>query len=199
MQVQIFSSVIMAYLPYALVTAFTPGPNNILSLHAISQFGWRRGIGVLLGIFMGFFCVMLICASSCWGLAQQLPALTVWLKYLGAVYIFWLAWHIASSKPAAEEAARQGAGFWRAFGLQFLNVKIIMYGITIFTAYVLPSSSQLWFVLANCVSLTLIGAAGFLTWGWAGGLFSSFINRHFRPFNLVMGGILALCGLGLLF
>ncbi len=195
----ILFSVIASYFPYAAVTAFTPGPNNILALHSISQQGWRRGLGVIFGILAGFFCVMLVCAGSCWGLAQQLPTLTSWLKYLGAAYIFWLAWHIASSKPTAEaEASGQQTGFWQAFGLQFLNVKIIMYGITIFTAYVLPSSNATVFVLANCLALTLIGAAGFLTWGWAGGLFSSFINRHFRPFNLAMGAVLALCGLGLL-
>ena len=97
----ILFSVIAAYFPYAAVTAFTPGPNNILALHAISQFGWRKGLSSVLGILTGFFCVMLICAGSCWGLAQQLPAITIWLKYIGAAYIFWLAWHIASSKPAA--------------------------------------------------------------------------------------------------
>ena len=110
-----------------------------------------------------------------------------------------MAWHIASSKPAAEQNSEEsGGGFWQAFGLQFLNVKIIMYGITIFTAYVLPSSSASPFVLANCIFLTLIGAAGFLTWGWAGSVFASFINQHFRPFNLAMAAVLALCGLGLL-
>lgn len=192
-------SVIAAYFPYAAVTAFTPGPNNILALHAISQFGWRRGLGIIFGILAGFFCVMLLCAGSCWGLAQQLPRLTEWLKYLGAAYIFWLAWHIAGSKPTAEvEASSRQRSFWQAFGLQFLNVKIIMYGITIFTAYVLPKSNATPFVVANCLTLTLIGAAGFLTWGWAGGLFSSFINQHFKPFNLAMAAVLALCGLGLL-
>ena len=195
----ILFSVIAAYFPYAAVTAFTPGPNNILALHAISQFGWRKGLSSVLGILTGFFCVMLICAGSCWGLAQQLPAITIWLQYIGAAYIFWLAWHIASSKPAAEQNSEEsGGGFWQAFGLQFLNVKIIMYGITIFTAYVLPSSSASPFVLANCIFLTLIGAAGFLTWGWAGSVFASFINQHFRPFNLAMAAVLALCGLGLL-
>ena len=195
----ILFSVIAAYFPYAAVTAFTPGPNNILALHAISQFGWRKGLSSVLGILTGFFCVMLICAGSCWGLAQQLPAITIWLKYIGAAYIFWLAWHIASSKPAAEQNSEEsGGGFWQAFGLQFLNVKIIMYGITIFTAYVLPSSSASPFVLANCIFLTLIVAAGFLTWGWAGSVFASFINQHFRPFNLAMAAVLALCGLGLL-
>ena len=122
----ILFSVIAAYFPYAAVTAFTPGPNNILALHAISQFGWRKGLSSVLGILTGFFCVMLICAGSCWGLAQQLPAITIWLKYIGAAYIFWLAWHIASSKPAAEQNSEEsGGGFWQAFGLQFSMSKLL--------------------------------------------------------------------------
>ena len=64
-------SVVAAYLPYALVTAYMPGPNNILALHGISQNGWRRGKNIIFGIASGFFCVMVICASSClvWGAA----------------------------------------------------------------------------------------------------------------------------------
>ncbi len=36
-------STIISYLPYTCVTAFTPGPNNILSLYAVSRNGWRKG------------------------------------------------------------------------------------------------------------------------------------------------------------
>ena len=37
------SSIFVSYLPYALVTSFTPGPNNVLALHTVSQNGWARG------------------------------------------------------------------------------------------------------------------------------------------------------------
>ena len=36
-------NVILSYLPYALITTFTPGPNNLMSLYAVSSYGWRKG------------------------------------------------------------------------------------------------------------------------------------------------------------
>ena len=63
-------SVVAAYLPYAFVTAYTPGPNNILSLYSVSQNGWRRGKNTMLGIAAGFFCVMAVCAVLCYGMAR---------------------------------------------------------------------------------------------------------------------------------
>ena len=35
-------SMIISYFPYAFVTAFTPGPNNIITLYAVSQGGRRN-------------------------------------------------------------------------------------------------------------------------------------------------------------
>ena len=50
-----FFSVVLSYLPYALVTSFTPGPNNILAFHTVGQKGWVQGRSTLAGIVAGFF------------------------------------------------------------------------------------------------------------------------------------------------
>lgn len=188
--------IVLSYLPYALVTAFTPGPNNILSLYAISQNGWRKGKTVLFGITGGFLAVMILCALFCYELDKYLPTLSGILKYVGAVYIFWLAIHVARSKPEKEES--QQASFWKGLFLQFVNVKIYLYAITIYTGYVLPAGGTLTSLLLHAVSLTLIGMAGFFTWGAAGGFLQTFLARHYRPFNYLMAAILILCALSLL-
>ena len=51
------------------------------------------------------------------------------MKYIGAAYILWLAIHIAFSKPSTENA-EQSASFLKGFMLQFVNVKIYMFGVT---------------------------------------------------------------------
>ena len=56
-----FFSVVLSYLPYALVTSFTPGPNNILAFHTVGQKGWVQGRSTLAGIVAGFFSVMAVC------------------------------------------------------------------------------------------------------------------------------------------
>ena len=78
------SSIFVSYLPYALVTSFTPGPNNVLALHTVSQNGWARGKNTLLGIIAGFFCVMAVCALFCYHLNHFLPTLSQALRYVGA-------------------------------------------------------------------------------------------------------------------
>lgn len=194
MQVSFFT--VLSYLPYALVTASTPGPNNILALYVVSRDGWRRGRHALLGICAGFSCIMLLFALLCYQLDRYLPALAGVLKYVGAAYIFWLAIHIARSSP--EESQVATVSFWKGFLLQFVNVKVILYAVTVYTAYVLPKVSGLPELLFHVVSLILIGIAGFALWGVAGSLLQRFLLAHPRLFNYTMGGILALCAVSLL-
>ncbi|MFT4006608.1 MAG: LysE family transporter [Lacrimispora sp.] len=192
-----FVSTVLAYLPYAFVTAFTPGPNNILALYAVSRNGWTRGRDTVLGIGAGFLCVMLISGVFCYQMGKYIPALSGVLKYVGAAYIFWLAIHVARSKPAEEEKGRQ-MSFWSGFFLQFVNVKIIMYAITAYTGYVLPVSPTLQFILVNAVLFTVIGVSGVVTWAAAGGILQKFLWKHYRPFNLFMALVLIVCAVKLL-
>lgn len=191
-----FWLIVLSYLAYAMVTAFTPGPNNILALHAISQNGWKRGKVVLFGITGGFLCVMVLCALFCYELERYLPSVTHVLKYVGMIYILWLALHIARSGPDQSEGRQ--ASFWTGFLLQFLNVKIYMYAITIYTGYVLPHGAGLGTLLGHAVVLTAIGLAGFSTWGAAGGVLQTFLAKHYKPFNYLMAAILVLCAWGML-
>ena len=173
------SSIFVSYLPYALVTSFTPGPNNVLALHTVSQNGWARGKNTLL---------------FCYHLNHFLPTLSQALRYVGAGYILWLAVHVARSKPAGEESRK--ASFWKGFLLQFVNVKIIFYAITIYTGYVFPAGGSSTMVVQPLL-LTVMGTAGFMTWAAAGGLFQAFLTKHYRPFNYAMGAVLALCAVGM--
>lgn len=53
-----------AFWTYTLITALTPGPNNILALSAATAHGFRQSIRVLAGMSLGFLVVMLLCAGS---------------------------------------------------------------------------------------------------------------------------------------
>ena len=192
-----FFSIMMSYLIYTVVTAFTPGPNNIVALYAVSQNGWRKGKDVLLGMAGGFLCVMFICALFCYELAKYLPSLTGTLKYVGAAYIVYLAIHVARSSPDNSDGRQMT--FWKGFLLQFFNVKIILYAITVYTGYVLPYESSLTSLFSHAINLTVIGMAGFITWGLAGGLFQDLLTQYYRPCNIVMGLILVYCAITLAF
>ena len=63
------------------------------------------------------------------------------MKYIGAAYILWLAIHIAFSKKTSENT-EQSASFLKGFMLQFVNVKIYMFGVTALTGYVVGYMSS---------------------------------------------------------
>lgn len=47
--------VLTNFLVYAIVNAFTPGPGNILALNTVTNYGWKKGKPLFLGIFTGYY------------------------------------------------------------------------------------------------------------------------------------------------
>ena len=153
-------TIISGFLTYTLITALTPGPNNILALSSVNQHGFRRSLRVLAGMSAGFLVLMLVCGIFTYTLISVLPTLTNWLVWIGAAYILWLAWKIANSSPAADDSSERPLSFWLSFWLQFANVKIILYGITALSAFVLPYTQNILSVTAVSVLLAVIGCLG---------------------------------------
>ena len=183
--------IILSYLPYALITTFTPGPNNIMSLYSVSHAGWKKGGRVILGIASGFAALMLLVILFCHELARYIPELVGWLKYIGAVYILWLAYHIAVSRPSETEG--RSMSFTGGYFLAITNIKVILYLITIFTAYIIPSGAGLYDMILHGVFIIAVSAVSWGMWGGMGGLLQRFLTRYYRPFNIAMGIILAWC------
>lgn len=187
------STIISGFLTYTLITALTPGPNNILALSSVNQYGLRRSLRVLGGMSAGFLVLMLACGAFTFTLISVLPSVTSWLVWVGAAYILWLAWRIASSDPAATDGRASPLSFWVSFWLQFANVKIILYGITALSAFVLPHTQDLVLVTGVCILLAIIGCLGNLVWALAGHLFQSLFRRHGRLVNSVLALLLLYC------
>ena len=136
-------TLLSAFWTYTLITALTPGPNNILALSAATSHGFRQSTRVLAGMSLGFLIVMLLCAGISFSLAVIDPAIVHWLSWAGAAYILWLAIKIATSPTSNDSLEAKPISFWASFGLQFVNVKIILYGITALSTFVLPHTKEL--------------------------------------------------------
>ena len=133
-------TLLSAFWTYTLITAMTPGPNNILALSSATTHGFRQSTRVLAGMSLGFLIVMLLCAGISFSLAVIDPAAVHLLSWAGAAYIVWLAWKIATSPTKEDGLQAKPISFWASFALQFVNVKIILYGITALSTFVLPQT-----------------------------------------------------------
>ena len=191
------SYVIISFLLYCVVNAFTPGPGNILALNTITNYGWKKGRPLFFGIFAGYYVVQILCALFVYGVGAVLPDVLRVLKYIGAAYIFWLAVHIAISKPEAK-TVEKSASFLKGFMLQFVNVKIYMFGITALTGYITDYSTSLWTLLGVEIFIATVGSIATGTWIVLGMLIQKFYLKYYRPINIVLALTLLECIISML-
>lgn len=180
------------FIIYCLINAFTPGPGNILALNTVTNYGLKKGKPLFFGIFAGYYVVQTICAIFVYSVNTLLPNVMTVMKYIGAVYILWLAIHIAISKPSAENTEKS-ASFWKGFMLQFVNVKIYMFGITALTGYVIDYMSAFFALLFFEMIIATIGTIATGTWIGMGMLIQKFYLRHFRIVNIILSLTLLEC------
>ncbi len=93
-------TLISAFLTYTLITALTPGPNNILALSSVTAHGFRRSMRVLAGMSTGFVIIMLICAGLTFTRYLD-EGITSLLRWVGAgISCGWHGILPAATRPA---------------------------------------------------------------------------------------------------
>ncbi len=177
---------------YSVINAFTPGPGNILALNTVTNYGYKKGRPLYWGIFAGYYVVQVICAVFVFGVSTFLPNLLGIMKYIGAAYILWLAVHIALSKPITS-TVEKSASFLKGFLLQFVNVKIYLFGITALTGYVTEYSAALWVLLLFEIIIATIGTIATLTWIGMGVLIQRAYQKYYRLINIILALTLSEC------
>ena len=190
-------AVLSNFLIYCVINAFTPGPGNILALNTVTNYGYKKGKSLFFGIFAGYYVVQILCAIFVYGVNSLLPNVMEVMKYIGAAYILWLAIHIAFSKPSTENT-EQSASFLKGFMLQFVNVKIYMFGVTALTGYVVGYMSSFPSLLFFELVIATIGTIATCTWIGLGVLIQKFYLRHFRVINIILALTLLECIWGML-
>ena len=190
-------AVLSNFLIYCVINAFTPGPGNILALNTVTNYGNKKGKPLFFGIFAGYYVVQIICAIFVYGVNSLLPNVMEVMKYIGAAYILWLAVHIAFSKKTSENT-EQSASFLKGFMLQFVNVKIYMFGVTALTGYVVGYMSSFPTLLFFELVIATIGTIATCTWIGLGVLIQKFYLRHFRVINIILALTLLECIWGML-
>ncbi len=184
--------VISNFFIYAIINAITPGPGNILALNTVSNYGWKKGKPLFFGIFVGYYVVQILCAVFVFGVSTFLPNVLGVMKYIGAAYILWLAIHIVISKPAID-SSEKSASFLKGFLLQFVNVKIYLFGITALTGYITDYSTSLMTLLFFELVIATIGTIATLTWIGLGVLLRKAYQKYYRPINIVLALTLLEC------
>jgi threonine/homoserine/homoserine lactone efflux protein len=81
----------------------SPGPATISLVAAGSVHGLRRSVPYMLGIIAGTVIVLIAVATGITATLLAIPALGSVLIGVSAAYILWLAYHLATAPPLAEQ------------------------------------------------------------------------------------------------
>lgn len=177
---------------YAIINAFTPGPGNILALNTVTNYEYKKGRSLFFGIFAGYYVVQIICALFVYGVSAFMPNILGIMKYIGAAYILWLAIHIAVSKPESE-STEKSASFFKGFLLQFVNVKIYLFGITALTGYITDYYTSFFDLILFELIVATIGTMATITWIGMGMMIQRMYQKHFRLINIILAASLLEC------
>jgi threonine/homoserine/homoserine lactone efflux protein len=182
-----------AFIAFAFVTSVTPGPNNTMLLASGVNFGIRRTEPHMLGISFGLMSLVLAAGLGLGKLFEELPMLYVILRYVGALYLLYLAWKIATSgapeDPSAEH--RKPFTFVQAAAFQWINPKAWVMAIGAITTYT-PQENFVVNVLLIAGLFALVNCPTMSVWTAAGSLLRNWLRDPFklRCFNITMALLL---------
>lgn len=169
------ASALYSLLMFTFVYSITPGPNNMLLAASGAAFGYRRSLPHMLGVSLGAALMLVVVGCGLCTVFDHVPQLHSVLRYLGALYLVWLAWCIARSGNAGNSACTPTPlRFWQGMALQWVNPKTWVMAVGIAAAHtpreghfahllfaglllVLVSfpSISVWTLFGQCVACTL--------------------------------------------
>jgi threonine/homoserine/homoserine lactone efflux protein len=186
-------SLLIAFVIFATVMFFTPGPNNVMLLSSGLTYGFRRTVPHLAGIVIGFAFMIGAVGLGMGTIFISYPVLQTVLKYAGAAYLIYLAVAIATSGPVkpGQDNRRGPMTFWGAAMFQWINIKGWVMVIGTITAYAGIASFP-WNITIQVMLSLLLGVVACSTWALFGTALRPLLTseRAVRVFNIVMAVLL---------
>ncbi|HWL21702.1 MAG TPA: LysE family translocator [Bradyrhizobium sp.] len=184
---------LFAFVVFAAVMFFTPGPNNIMLLSSGLTYGFRPTLPHIAGITVGFAFMVGVVGLGLGTIFIAYPVLQTILKYAGVVYLIYLAAAIAMSGPPTpgQDNRRGPMTFWGAAMFQWINAKGWVMVIGTITAYAAIAAFPYNIAIQVALSL-LLGAVSCTVWAIFGSALRPVLTspRAVRAFNIVMAILL---------
>lgn len=187
----------LTLLVFALLTSFTPGPNNLSSSIMGLNYGYKKTLPYLLGIAVGVFILLVISSLFSTMLLDFLGKFKKYLGVIGAIYILYLSWQTLKADYSLKENSKTTFTFKSGIYLQFLNPKAIFYCLAIYSTILKDLPKHLSYFIFSYFLLTLICFLAISTWALTGSFLSEHLNKKpvKKIVNFTLSFLLALTAL----
>jgi len=176
------------------VAAYTPGPNNIVASYSGFNFGIKKTIPHILGTTLGFTSLVFFLTVGLVNIFKLFPMIQVVIKYLGTLFLLYLAYKISFSKISTETKKENPVKFIETFLFQYLNPKGVMVAIVVVSTYVDFGENYIKYSTQVILLALLFSGSSITLWTFIGKFLRKFATneKFIKYFNYVMSGLLLL-------
>ncbi len=192
-------TLLLTMFSFSLAMSISPGPVNMMIISSGTNHGFAKTFSFISGATIGFTLLLVLIALGLSNIFTSYPHLFVILEVIGAFFIIYIGYKIASAKGALDfkEEQPKRLKFYEGFLLQWLNPKAWIASISGVSMFALDETSLVIFV-------TMYFFVCYLSlsfWGVLGQKVTIFLNtnRRLLIFNRIMGTLLIFSALSLLF
>jgi threonine/homoserine/homoserine lactone efflux protein len=176
------------------VTAYTPGPNNVVASYSGFNFGIIKTIPHILGVTLGFTSLVIFLTIGLINVFKLFPIIQVIIKYLGTLFLIYLAYKIASSTGSSDNQNESPVKFIETFLFQYLNPKGVMVAIIVVSTYVELGENYINYATQVVFLAFLFSSTSITLWTFIGKFLRKFAtnDKFIKYFNYAMSGLLLL-------
>ena len=176
------------------VTAYTPGPNNVVASYSGFNFGITKTIPHILGVTFGFTSLVLFLSIGLINIFKLFPIIQIVMRYLGTLFLIYLSYKIAFSATSDETKKENPVKFIETFFFQYLNPKGVTVAIIVVSTYVELGENYFNYATQIVVLAFLFSMTSITLWTFVGKFLRKFAtnDKFIKYFNYVMSGLLLL-------
>ena len=176
------------------VTAYTPGPNNVVASYSGFNFGIAKTIPHILGVTLGFTSLVIFLTIGLINVFKLFPLIQIIIKYLGTLFLIYLAYKIASSTNSDKTKKENPVKFIETFFFQYLNPKGVMVAIVVVSTYVDLGENYINYATQVVVLALIFSGTSITLWTFIGKFLRKFATneKFIKYFNYVMSVLLLL-------
>ena len=176
------------------VTAYTPGHNNVVASYSGFNFGIIKTIPHILGVTLGITSLVIFLSIGLINFFKLFPIIQIIIKYLGTLFLIYLAYKIAFSRSTDDSTKENPVKFIETFIFQYLNPKGVTVAIIVVSTYVELGENYFSYATQVIVLAFLFSISSITLWTFIGKFLRKFAtnDKFIKYFNYVMSGLLLL-------
>lgn len=191
---RIMDRLLLSLLGFSVAMYITPGPNNVMVAASAASYGIRATVPHMLGVAIGFSCMLALVCAGLGSALVNFPLLLPLFRWVGAAWLLWLAWKIATAAPPGEGGKGRLLGFTGAVAFQWINPKAWLIAVAAAGEYLLPNQSIVIQLARIFLIFLAVGMPCLMVWALLGSGAGRLLRSpaRLRAFNIAMALLLVL-------